>query len=139
VQDRGEENEESEEEAHGEEHPTGTGTIPSMAAGVYLVLVRSALDGRVCDRLRAMSEAGRDFLVQKVVAAIAAMQKKPSDMVTLESTFAELGIDSLNGFHLLCELEEELGISIPDDDAREMRSVKDVIDRIRPLVAAKPS
>lgn len=86
-----------------------------------------------------MSEAQRDLLTQRVVAAIATMQKKPPETVTLESTFTELGIDSLNGFHLLCELEEELGITIPDDDAREMRSVKDVIDRIRPLVAAKPS
>jgi acyl carrier protein len=86
-----------------------------------------------------MSEAPGDTLTQKVVAAIATMQKKSPETVTLESTFAELGIDSLNGFHLLCELEEELGINIPDDDAREMRSVKDVIDRIRPLVAGKPS
>jgi acyl carrier protein len=86
-----------------------------------------------------MSEAKGDSLTQKVVAAIATMQKKSPEAVTLESTFAELGIDSLNGFHLLCELEEELGINIPDDDAREMRSVKDVIERIRPLVAGKPS
>ena len=86
-----------------------------------------------------MSEAERDFLTQKVVEAIATMQKKSPEAVTLESTFTDLGIDSLNGFHLLCELEEELGINIPDDDAREMRSVKDVIDRIRPLVTTNPS
>lgn len=86
-----------------------------------------------------MSAAPADSLTQKIVAAIATLQKKEPEAVTLDSTFAELGIDSLNGFHLLCELEEELGIAIPDDAAREMRSVKDVIDRIRPLVAAKPS
>ncbi|MGH9320792.1 MAG: phosphopantetheine-binding protein [Vicinamibacteria bacterium] len=85
------------------------------------------------------SEEPVDALTSKVVTAIATLQKKPVADVKLESTFSELGIDSLNGFHLLCELEEELGIVIPDDDARELRSVQDVVDRIRPLVGARPT
>jgi len=80
-----------------------------------------------------------DALTTKVIAAIAEVSKKPVEDVKLESTFGELGIDSLNGFHLLCELEEELGIVIPDDVARDLRSVGDVIVRIRPLVEARPS
>lgn len=80
-----------------------------------------------------------DPLASKVIAAIAAVSKKPPEEVKLESTFSELGIDSLNGFHLLCELEEDLGIVIPDDDARELHSVGDVIEKIRPLVEARPA
>lgn len=80
-----------------------------------------------------------DPLASKVMAAIAAVAKKPVSDVKLESTFGELGIDSLNGFHLLCELEEELGIAIPDDDARGLQSVADVVERIRPLVEARSS
>jgi acyl carrier protein len=80
-----------------------------------------------------------DALASRVIAAIAEMQKKPLEEVTLESTFSELGIDSLNGFHLLCELEEQLGIVIPDDDARGLRSVGDIVEKIRPLVEARSS
>ncbi len=80
-----------------------------------------------------------DPLATKVIAAIAAVSKKPLEDVKLESTFGELGIDSLNGFHLLCELEEDLGIVIPDDDARDLRTVGDVIEKIRPIVEARPS
>jgi acyl carrier protein len=80
-----------------------------------------------------------DALASRVIAAIAEMQKKPVEDVTLESTFSELGIDSLNGFHLLCELEEQLGIVIPDDDARGLRSVGDIVEKIRPLVEARSS
>ncbi len=80
-----------------------------------------------------------DAVASKVIAAIAAVSKKPVEEVKLEDTFSELGIDSLNGFHLLCELEEDLGIVIPDDDARELRSVGDVVEKIRPLVEARPS
>jgi acyl carrier protein len=80
----------------------------------------------------------RDALAQKVIGAIATMLKRPPESVSLEDSFEELGIDSLNGFHLLCDLEEDLGITIPDDDAREMKQVKDVIESIRNLIPANP-
>jgi acyl carrier protein len=80
-----------------------------------------------------------DPVYEKVVAAIAELQQRAPESIHLDSTFEELGIDSLNGFHLLCELEENLGVTIPDDDARDLASVRDVVDRIRPLVSAKPS
>jgi acyl carrier protein len=78
-----------------------------------------------------------DDLGRRVIAAVAAMQRKPAESVALESTFQELGIDSLNGFQLLCDLEEDLGITIPDDEARELRTLRDVVDRIRPLLASR--
>jgi acyl carrier protein len=80
-----------------------------------------------------------DPLASKIIAAISEVSKKPLEDVKLESTFAELGIDSLNGFHLLCELEEDLDIVIPDDDARDLRTVGDVVEKIRPLVEARAS
>jgi acyl carrier protein len=80
-----------------------------------------------------------DPLASKIIAAISEVSKKPLEEVKLESTFAELGIDSLNGFHLLCELEEDLDIVIPDDDARGLRTVSDVVEKIRPLVEARAS
>ena len=73
-------------------------------------------------------------LTTKVFAAIADKGNQPAEAITLESTFQELGIDSLNGFDLLCDLEEELGIVIPDDDAREIRTVSDVLECVKSLL-----
>jgi len=73
-------------------------------------------------------------LTTKVIAAIADKGNQPVEAITLDSTFEELGIDSLNGFDLLCDLEEELGIIIPDDDAREITTVRDVVDCVKPLL-----
>jgi acyl carrier protein len=73
-------------------------------------------------------------LTKKVFAAIADKGSQPEDAITLESTFQELGIDSLNGFDLLCDLEEELGIVIPDDDARDIKTVGDVVDCVKSLL-----
>ena len=65
------------------------------------------------------------------------MQKTAPDKVSVDSTFEELGVDSLNGLELLWELEEELEIVIPDDDAREITKVSDVIAVVEPLLAKK--
>ncbi len=79
----------------------------------------------------------RDELATQVIARIAKMQKTTPDKVSVDSTFEELGVDSLNGLELLWELEEELDIVIPDDDAREITRVSDVIAVVEPLLTKK--
>ncbi len=81
-----------------------------------------------------LSRTDRDTLTARVVAAIATMQKKQPESIGLDAKFEELGIDSLSSFDLLCQLEDELGVVIPDDDARQMKTVRDVIDRVGPLL-----
>ncbi len=43
------------------------------------------------------------------------------------SSFAELGVQSLEKVSLILELENELGIEIPDDEAERLLTVQDVI------------
>ena len=50
------------------------------------------------------------------------------DEITLESTFESLGIDSLDTFQLVIEVEEQFGIEI--ESPENMKSVKDVVDYI---------
>ena len=80
---------------------------------------------------------GNDEVEGKVIRAICELSNLEPSAVSLDSKLEELGIDSLNGFHLLCELEEDLGITIPDDDARDLSVVRDVIERIRPLIGSE--
>ncbi|MGC1256881.1 MAG: acyl carrier protein, partial [Candidatus Acidiferrales bacterium] len=58
--------------------------------------------------------------------------------ITLETNLQDLGIDSLDVFTLLFELENAFKISIPDDDVRSLRTVNDVVDGIKKLLAAAP-
>jgi len=54
--------------------------------------------------------------------------------VTVDSTFAELGIDSLDGVNILFALEAEMNITIPDAVARNMNSVRQVVDSLTRVV-----
>jgi acyl carrier protein len=80
-----------------------------------------------------------DAVAEKVIATLAAVKRIPADKITLESNLQELGIDSLDVFTLLFELENAFKISIPDDDVRSIRTVKDVVEGIKKLMAAAPS
>jgi acyl carrier protein len=48
--------------------------------------------------------------------------------ITLSSSFTEdLGVDSLDIVELVMELEEEFGVTIPDDEAEQIKTVADAI------------
>jgi acyl carrier protein len=75
-------------------------------------------------------------LTARVRAVIAATQHVPQEKIAPDSTFAELGIDSLDGINILFAVESEFNINIPDEAAQNIRSVRDVIDGIAKLLNA---
>ncbi|MBK9167504.1 MAG: acyl carrier protein [Bryobacterales bacterium] len=78
-----------------------------------------------------------DELSIKVLETIAATQRIAKETVTIDSTFEELGIDSMDGVQILFALENEFNITIPDDAAKSIRNVRDMVDGVRQLVEAQ--
>jgi acyl carrier protein len=79
----------------------------------------------------------QDELSKRVIAVMAATQHIAEEKITIDSTFQELGIDSLDGINILFALENEFDINIPDDAAREIRGVRDMVEGVRKLVEMK--
>jgi acyl carrier protein len=78
-----------------------------------------------------------DELSQRVIQVMAATQHLAVEKITIDSSFQELGIDSLDGINILFALESEFDINIPDDAAKEIRTVREMVEGVRQLVAAK--
>jgi acyl carrier protein len=74
-------------------------------------------------------------LTSRVINTIAATQRIDPSGITPESTFQELGIDSMDAINIVFALENEFNINIPDDDVRGIRSVADVIAGIGRLTS----
>jgi acyl carrier protein len=79
-----------------------------------------------------------DAVADKVIETLASVKRIPADKIALGTNLQELGIDSLDVFTLLFELENAFKISIPDDDVRSLRTVNDVVEGIKKLIAAAP-
>ena len=75
-----------------------------------------------------------DDLAQRVISVIATTQHIPQDKISIDSTFQELKIDSLDGINILFALENEFNISIPDDAAQHIRSVREMVNGVRKLL-----
>ncbi|MCL2191263.1 MAG: acyl carrier protein [Treponema sp.] len=52
--------------------------------------------------------------------------------ITMEASFRQdLGADSLDTYELIYAIEEEMGISIPDEKANEFETVKDAYEFLK--------
>lgn len=78
-----------------------------------------------------------DQLTASVIEVIAKTQHLPPESITIDKTFADLKIDSLDGINILFAVESEFDISIPDDQAAAIKSVREMVEGIEKLVAAK--
>jgi acyl carrier protein len=78
-----------------------------------------------------------DELISRVAGVIAKTQHIPAESITIDSTFEDLKIDSLDGINILFAVEGEFDIDIPDDAARQIRSVRQMVEGIEKLLAAK--
>jgi acyl carrier protein len=76
-------------------------------------------------------------LIQRVLKVIATSKRIPPETVTIDSDFQALGIDSMDAVEILFALENEFDITIPDEEARAVRNIRDMCAGVERLVAAK--
>ena len=81
-----------------------------------------------------MSES-EETVSERVRRVFATFKKMPPDEITMETTFEDLGLDSLDGLNLIFELEEEFDIMVPDDKVQSMKSVAEVVEGVEYLLA----
>jgi acyl carrier protein len=79
-----------------------------------------------------------DPVVEKVIATLASVKRVPAENITIDTNLQEMGIDSLDVFTLLFELENAFKISIPDDDVRSIKTVNDIVVGVKKILAAAP-
>ena len=70
-----------------------------------------------------MFEKVRDMLAKQ-------LNLKPETISLDSDVVKDLGADSLDVVELLISLEDDYGISIPEDDIVNVKTVKDIVDMI---------
>ena len=75
----------------------------------------------------------------RVLRVIATSRRLPIESVTPDSTFEQLGIDSLDRINILFDLENEFDISIDDEQAKTIANIPEMVAGIQKLLEAKES
>jgi len=78
-----------------------------------------------------------DAVATKVLEIVAKQKRISAEQVTIDSSFQELGLDSLDAVNILFELEGEFNISISDEQARQIKNVRQMVEGVSALVGEK--
>jgi acyl carrier protein len=69
------------------------------------------------------------MIFEKVKKLIASELNIKEDEIKLESSLTQdLGADSLDAVELIMAIEEEFDVQVSDEDAQNIRTVKDIVD-----------
>jgi acyl carrier protein len=77
----------------------------------------------------------QNALAEKVIGIVADGQQIPRERITLDSSFEELGIDSLAGLSIVADLENEFRIDIPTEEVLRIRTVREVVESLAKALA----
>jgi acyl carrier protein len=80
-----------------------------------------------------------DDIAKRCIEIIAKAKNIPADTITLDTTFEQLNIDSLDKINISFEVEEAFHIEIPDDALNTLKTVGDVVTGVKQLQSANPS
>jgi acyl carrier protein len=73
-----------------------------------------------------------DDLFEKMKKLIAEKLEIDESKISLDSSFRQdLGADSLDTYELVYAIEEQMGISIPDEKANEFETVRDAYEFLK--------
>lgn len=78
-------------------------------------------------------------ITEKVLDLIASTKRLPREQVSLNSTFEELGLDSLDAINLIFEVESQFNVSVSDEVANSIHSVPELVEKLRLLLAETSS
>jgi acyl carrier protein len=78
-----------------------------------------------------------DDIAERCIELVAKSKNLPPSSVTLESTFDELNLDSLDKINLSFAVEELFHIEIPDESLNSLKTVGDVVRGVERLQAAR--
>lgn len=80
-----------------------------------------------------------DKITDKVLDLIASVKRLPREKLTPDSTFDELGMDSLDAINLIFEIENEFNISVSDEAVKSITGVRDLVEKLQQIMAESSS
>jgi acyl carrier protein len=76
-------------------------------------------------------------VTEEVLDVIAETQRIPREKITIDGRFEELGMDSMDAVNILFALEEKFDITIPDEAAKQIRNIREMVEGVQKLVDEK--
>ena len=77
----------------------------------------------------------KEEIFNKVVEFISANNHISADTITIDSSFEDLDMDSLDGLTLINDLENEFNITLPNEEAVKIKTVRQAVDSLDKFIS----
>lgn len=78
----------------------------------------------------------KDEIFNKIVELISSNNHLPPETIKIDSTFEDLGMDSLDGLTLINDLENEYNITLPNEEVVHIKTVRQAVDNLARAITA---
>ncbi len=72
-----------------------------------------------------------EIIFEKIANVISSKKGVNKELINVDSTFEELGLDSLDAVELIADLEDEFNVTIPNIELQNIKSVKQAVNGLQ--------
>jgi acyl carrier protein len=69
-----------------------------------------------------------EIIFEKIATLLSTKKGVNRELITIESSFEELGLDSLDSIELIADMEEEFNVTIPNTELQNIKTVRNAVD-----------
>jgi acyl carrier protein len=69
-----------------------------------------------------------EIVFEKVATLLSIKKGVNKELITIDSSFEELGLDSLDSIELIADMEEEFNVTIPNTELQEIKTIRNAVD-----------
>ena len=72
-----------------------------------------------------------DTIFEKIATILSTKKGINKEMILIESSFEELGLDSLDAVELISDLEDEFNVTIPNVELQSIKTIRQAVDGLQ--------
>jgi acyl carrier protein len=75
-----------------------------------------------------------ELIFEKIATLLSSKKGVNKELIHIDSSFEELGLDSLDAVELIADLEDEFNVTIPNIELQNIKSVKQAVNGLQKAI-----
>lgn len=69
-----------------------------------------------------------EIVFEKIATLLSTKKGVNKELISIDSSFEELGLDSLDSIELIADMEEEFNVTIPNSELQDIKTIRNAVD-----------
>jgi len=75
-------------------------------------------------------------IFEKIATILSTKKGIDKELIFIESSFEDLGLDSLDAVELISDLEDEFNVTIPNIDLQNIKTIQQAVDGLQKAIGS---